>query len=58
MSAFWGTPTWIFLHTFAEKINESFYLNNKLKVMKMIKTICSILPCPACRRDSNEFMKK
>tara|TARA_B100001057_G_C22856205_1_gene952761 strand:- start:133 stop:594 length:462 start_codon:yes stop_codon:yes gene_type:complete len=58
MSAFWGTPTWIFLHTFAEKINESFFINNKVKVLKMIKMICSLLPCPVCRRDANEFMKK
>ena len=58
MSAFWGTPTWIFLHTFAEKINESFFINNKIKVLKMVKMICSILPCPVCRRDANEFMKK
>ena len=58
MSAFWGTPTWIFLHTFAEKINEGFFINNKIKVMKMIKMICSILPCPVCRRDANDFMKK
>ena len=58
MSAFWGTPTWIFLHTFAEKINESFFINNRIKVMKMVKMICSILPCPVCRRDANEFMKK
>tara|TARA_B100001063_G_C16775372_1_gene564826 strand:+ start:3296 stop:3757 length:462 start_codon:yes stop_codon:yes gene_type:complete len=58
MSAFWGTPTWIFLHTFAEKINESFFINNKVKILKMIKTICSILPCPVCRKDSANFMKK
>ena len=58
MSSFWGTPTWIFLHTFAEKINPVFYDRNKIKVIKIVKTICNLLPCPTCRQDANIFMQK
>jgi hypothetical protein len=58
MSSFWGTPTWIFLHTFAEKINPTFYLNHRKEIIDIIKRICSNLPCPMCRQHADEYMLK
>jgi hypothetical protein len=44
----WGPPTWTFIHTLVEKINEDDF--NKLfpQLFNKIKQICSFLPCPEC----------
>ncbi len=53
----WATPTWIFFHTFAYKINEKFYFENKKGCLDIIKNICAALPCPHCRNHAIIFMK-
>jgi hypothetical protein len=58
MSAFWGQPTWFFLHTFAEKINSEYYLKHKQSVISLIKMICENLPCPHCRMHATQYMHK
>lgn len=58
MSSFWGAPTWVFLHTFAEKINSNYFSIQKKSIIKLIKTICENLPCPNCRMHANEYMKR
>lgn len=54
----WGPPTWIFMHTLAEKIKEeSFPIIGK----QMISNIISItynLPCPDCSEHSKIFWSK
>ena len=30
----WGPPTWIFFHTFAAKINKTFFPEDLLKLME------------------------
>ena len=54
----WGTSTWIFLHWFAENINEVFYsLNNKI-IIRYISDIFNSLPCPTCKNHAQTYMKK
>jgi hypothetical protein len=58
MSSFWGKPTWIFLHTFAEKINEDFYIKNRKHIIKIVYSICEGLPCPICKTHAMAFMTR
>jgi len=58
MSSFWGTPTWIFFHTFAEKIDENFYLKHRKDIINIIYKICNGLPCPICQSHALEYLKK
>ena len=58
MSKSWGTPTWYFFHTLAEKIKENEYGGIKGEVLSYIKNICSVLPCPDCRDHAVNFMKR
>ena len=58
MSKSWGTPTWYFFHTLAEKIKENEYDGIKKDVLLHIKNICSVLPCPDCRDHAVNFMKR
>ena len=53
----WAVPTWLFLHTFAEKVNEKFYLRHIVPCLSMIKAICSHLPCPDCRTHATAYME-
>jgi hypothetical protein len=53
----WGPLTWLFLHIFACRINEKFYLKNKTECLNIIKNICSALPCIYCRTHAINFMK-
>ena len=54
----WSHPTWNFLHTFVEKINKNYFLNNKKEILELLISIMSILPCPTCRIDATNYMKK
>jgi len=54
----WGPPTWVFIHTLAEKIKvESFPLIGPKLIMIIIQ-ICNNLPCPDCAAHSREFWSK
>ena len=56
MSKSWGTPTWYFFHTLAEKIKENEYDGIKKDVLLHIKNICSVLPCPDCRLHATHIL--
>tara|TARA_B110000211_G_C14065211_1_gene547372 strand:- start:187 stop:651 length:465 start_codon:yes stop_codon:yes gene_type:complete len=58
MSSFWGTPTWVFLHTFAEKISDDFYIKNRTDIINIVRNICEGLPCPICKSHAMEYMRK
>ena len=58
MSAFWGTPCWVFFHTLAEKIKPEYYLKQRDSIIRMINEICMLLPCPVCSRDAIVYLKK
>lgn len=57
MSKTWGTPTWIFFHTFAEHINPEFYIHNRDKIKSFILSICNNLPCPECTKHATQYNK-
>jgi hypothetical protein len=58
MTKEWGPPTWMFFHSFAEKINEEFYRKNASYILDMIKQICNCLPCPTCQTHATQYMSK
>ena len=54
----WGPPTWIFMHTIAEKIkNNSFPIIGKQLIQQLIN-ICRNLPCPECTGHAKQFWLK
>jgi hypothetical protein len=52
---YWGPPTWIFLHTLAEKIKESEFSSIKNEIIFNIILICKNLPCPDCSKHAMNF---
>ena len=51
----WGPPTWLFLHTLAEKVKEeSFPIIGRQIILNIIQ-ICNFLPCPECAQHAKEF---
>ena len=58
MSEKWSIPTWTFFHTLAEKINNTFYINNTGTILSLIKKICSNLPCPECRAHASLYINR
>lgn len=57
MSKLWANPVWFFFHGMAEKVHEDFFNTNKGACLSIVKTICSSLPCPMCRREATKYMK-
>jgi hypothetical protein len=54
----WGPPTWIFIHTIAEKIKDSsFDIIGKSLIYNIIQ-ICNLLPCPECSQHAKTFWAK
>lgn len=51
----WGPPTWIFIHTLAEKVKESSFPLISQQLIKMIIQICNNLPCPDCTVHAKAF---
>ena len=51
----WGPPTWLFLHTIAEKIKEDSYPTIGRQLINNIIHICGLLPCPECSTHAKKF---
>ena len=49
MSKRWGTPTWYFLHTLVEKIDEHYYNVISNSVTNILVDLLKNLPCPYCK---------
>ena len=58
MSRVWANPVWFFFHGLAEKVHENFYNKNRGACLKIVKSVCNILPCPLCRREATKYMSK
>jgi hypothetical protein len=58
MSKSWGNPTWFFFHTLIEKITPVQYDSLKQDLLRHIKIICSMLPCPDCANNATQYMKQ
>lgn len=54
----WGRITWYFIHTFCERIDETFFVNNKDKVLSILSDVCNMIPCPKCRGHAIQYLKK
>jgi hypothetical protein len=54
----WGTPTWIFMHTIAEKLKEENFPTIGPSLIRMIIQICNNLPCPECSDHAKQFWAK
>jgi len=54
----WSNPTWIFFHTFAAKINTTFFEQNRAQCLQILKMICGCLPCPDCTIHATRFMSR
>lgn len=48
MTKVWGSITWELLHVISYKINEQYFIDNRKKVLMIINSILSSLPCPEC----------
>jgi len=53
----WSVPTWYLFHGMAEKIDEKYFINNRIKVLNFYRTICGNLPCPICAQHSRNYLK-
>lgn len=53
----WAYITWIFLHTYANKIKNDYFINNKVNCIGVIKYICWHLPCPICEKHARQYLK-
>ena len=53
----WWTYTWILFHTLAEKIKEEEFENEKENLIKYIRNICDVLPCPDCSSHATHLLK-
>ncbi len=56
MSNQWAPATWRFFHVFAEKIHPDYYRRHAARCLALLKGICSVLPCPDCRKHAVAFM--
>ena len=52
----WAGPTWLILHTLAEKVDESRFLEVRVGLLNTIYTICTLLPCPICATHAKKFL--
>lgn len=58
MESSWGRIVWIFFHTFAEKVDATFFEENIDTCLNIVTTICRNLPCPVCTVHANMFLRK
>lgn len=54
----WGPPTWVFIHTLAEKIKESSFPLIGPHLIFILIQICNNLPCPDCSVHARQFWSK
>lgn len=53
----WGAPTWYFLHTLAEKIQENEFITIRSDLLNIVYMIISNLPCPLCSDHGKIYLK-
>lgn len=52
----WGEPTWIFLHTIAQKIRDDRFPAMREQILNKINIICRNLPCPDCSAHASKYL--
>jgi len=58
MAKVWAIPTWIFLHTLAAAVPEERYPELRHEILRNIKALLSVLPCPDCAKHATDAMEK
>ena len=53
----WGKPIWTFFHTMAQKIRAEYFHLIIGDFLKMIMSVCSVLPCPVCSKHAMEYIR-
>lgn len=51
----WGPPTWVFMHTLAEKVKEESFPVIGPQLIGILIQICANLPCPECATHAKVF---
>ena len=54
----WAQITWLFFHSFAEKVHVDFFNKHKSDCLGLIKYVCHNLPCPNCKAHAIKYMEK
>ena len=54
----WGPPTWLFMHTLAEKIKDASFPVIGSHLIVILIQICNNLPCPECALHAKDFWSK
>jgi hypothetical protein len=52
----WGKPIWTFFHVMSQKMKDEYFTLLIGGFMKMIVSICSVLPCPVCSKHAIEYI--
>jgi hypothetical protein len=52
----WGQPTWLLLHTLAEKVREESFPIIRKELLNNILSICTNLPCPTCASHAVDYL--
>jgi hypothetical protein len=52
----WGKPIWTFFHTMAQKMRDEYFHLIIGDFMRIISSICSVLPCPVCSKHAMEYI--
>lgn len=54
----WGTPMWIFIHTFTVKVNEVFFIRNIHNIINIMDIVIDCIPCDHCKNHALKYIKK
>jgi len=58
MSSHWGSYVWVFLHTLFERIDDSFYIQEKENLIQIVVSLCYSLPCNDCKSHAIKYIQK
>ena len=58
VKAEWGKHTWTFFHSLAENMDENKASQAIPLILKWIKALCDILPCPYCSDHASYFLHR
>lgn len=58
MTKIWGRPLWIFMHTYVEKIDASFFQSHKTEIIQQLYNLCLNLPCQDCINHAKQYFKR
>jgi hypothetical protein len=52
----WGSNIWSLFHGLSYKIREDRFLYHRERLIYIVKSICSTLPCPDCSKDATNLL--